>query len=101
MARKSEVISKFYELACEEFDLTEEQVTEICKAPFKFIAEQMAVGDMKPYRLQNFGTFFIPPTRMRFAKKSLDEKLQNGLISEVRYNNRKETLNKYEEEDHT
>lgn len=100
MGNRLSEIEEFYEFYKEETNLDIGTLRDIIRAPFSFLKSEMSQGTLKPYRFQYFGTFFIPKNRVAYAKKNLENSLQQGKIDKAKYDKRLETLNKYVEENH-
>lgn len=99
MANQS-AVEEFYEIYKEDFHGDFKDLDDIVRGPFRFLKSELTKGTLKPYRLQYFGTFSIPRPRIFYAKKNLTEKFSEGLISESKYSERMELLNRYNEEEH-
>ena len=94
-------VEEFYEIYKEGFHGDFKDLDNIVRGPFRYFKSELTQGTLKPYRLQYFGTFSIPRPRIFHAKKKLTEKLSEGLISESKYSERMELLNRYNEKEHT
>lgn len=101
MARASNLVEDFYEFYKESTTLDSGDFFRVCRAPFRHIKEEFSKGSLKPFRLQYLGTFSIPAHRVKYSLKCIEEKFNNGLMSEKKYLERKELLERYEKEDHT
>jgi len=77
-------------------DVDFEHFKMICLNPFKYIKEVMSSGVLQNIRLQYFGTFEVSASRVKYSKKSLEESLSKGTVSEERYNKRMQILSNYE-----
>ncbi len=104
MGENLKVLEEFYEFykgqAGEDFQMDLGEFSRICRTPFRFLKKEMTDGTLDPYRLQYLGTFTIPESRIKFSHSTLDKKLSEGLISERRYKERKQLLNRYVKEKH-
>jgi hypothetical protein len=92
----SNLIEEFYNIEGKNYNISLEECKLICNSPFKFVKEIFSRGMLKNIRLQYFGVFEVSSSRVKYSSKTLEESYTKGLISEKRYKERKEILDKYE-----
>ena len=95
----NKLVENFYNIEGKKYNITLEECNLICTAPFRFIKEVLNRGLLKNIRLQYFGIFKVSSSRVKHTLKSLEESYQKDLISEKRYEERKEILKNYESKD--
>ena len=104
MGENLKALEEFYEYykgkAGKDFQMDFGDFCRVCRTPFRFLKKEMTDGTLDPYRLQYLGTFTIPENRIKFSHTTLDNKLKDGLISERRYKERKQLLNRHVKEKH-
>ena len=94
----SRLIEEFYEEQKLVYpDITIAEFNIICNSPFKFVKYIINKGILKNIRLQYFGVFEVIPSRVKYSLKTLEENFKKGTISEKRYTDRKEVLERYED----
>ena len=90
------LIEEFYEENKHKYsDIPLSEFTSICNSPFKFIREVINRGLLKNIRLQYFGVFEVMPSRVKYSLQSLENNYTKGVVSEKRYKERKEILERY------
>ena len=65
---------KIIEELSDKFKLPEHIIEKIVRHPFKFQADLMKRGDLKPYRHPYFGVFAVKPGRKEAHKAKQDAK---------------------------
>ena len=90
------LIEQFHKEEGSKYDITLEECKLICSSPFKLIKEVLSRGLLKNIRLQYFGTFEVLGRRVHYSLQSLERNYQENKISEKRYLEKKEILERYE-----
>lgn len=93
----SKLIEDFYSQSGLQDKLTLEEMGDICKSPFLFLKEKMSSGELRDIRFQYFGVFSVPAYKVKWSRKKLEEKYEDGLMSQKKYEQRSQTLRNYEE----
>jgi F420-0:gamma-glutamyl ligase-like protein len=62
-------------------ELTEKQIIDICKSPFKLVATEMKKGTMKDIRIKYLGCFTIFPGRVKGLLKKVTDLYENGKVN--------------------
>ena len=74
-----EFIKKYYATIKEKYpDITEKQVIDICKSPFKLVASEMRKGTMKDIRIKYLGSFTIFPGRVKGLLNKVTKFYEDG-----------------------
>lgn len=93
MGTTNNLIDEFYEELIEQgIEISKEECKQICESPFKMLKEAITGGTLKDIRLPYFGIFKVNKSRVKYSLKNLEKKFQEGLISEEKYNKRKQVL---------
>lgn len=93
------LIKEFHKEKGEELGISLELCEEVCKSPFIFVKEVMNSGILKNIRFKYLGLFEVSASRVKYSKKTLEEKYAKGLVSEKRYQERIKVLSNYESKD--
>ena len=92
----SKNIEDYWEEVKDQYNISFEEFSIICKTPFKFTKNMMSSGILKNIRFKYFGTFEVSSSRVKYSKKSLQANFDKKLVSEKHYNKRMNILNSYE-----
>lgn len=82
----SEVIDRFFEQNKEKYpNLTKEQVKEIVTGPFMSFRKSMERNEIKVYRFQFLGTFYVSLAKAKTSLARLEEGFKEQRIEPVTY----------------
>lgn len=74
-----EFIKEYYDTIKEQYpNLTEKQVIDICKSPFKLVAAEMKSGNMRDIRIKYLGSFTVYPGRVKGLLNKAISDYENG-----------------------
>lgn len=76
-------------------DKTLEEITDICKANWEYIAVSMASGELPIIRQKYFGTFLPYPNRVKGMIQKLIDKFNKGNMEEEKFLEIKNNLETY------
>lgn len=76
-------------------ELTEKQIIDICKSPFKFVASEMKKGTMKDIRIKYLGCFTIFPGRVKGLLKHVTDLYESGKTNIEHLTNIQKLANNY------
>jgi hypothetical protein len=89
-------IEEYFEMVKEDYDIDYNHFKIICGSPFRMLKNVVSQGLMKNVRLQYLGVFEVSAGRVKYQKRILEDKLNNGLIGVKKYEEKMKTLNRYE-----
>lgn len=90
------LIREFHSSISEEYpNLSVEDVSNICKAPFMYLRDIVERGVMAVVHFKFLGKFLIYPGRVKGLIKSLNIQKEWGVIDEEKYNKRMKQLEDY------
>lgn len=81
----AELIEEFYDSIKDEFDLTFDQVVDICFGPFIFTKKIIEKGDFESVRLKYFGNFTVYSKRIKSMLEKNKEMLEEGRLSQEQF----------------
>ncbi len=73
-----------------------EEFKKICNAPFSLVKRVMSSGELRDIRLQYFGVFSVSRPRVKYTKKNLIKKFENGNIPQKRFEDKIKQFEEYE-----
>jgi hypothetical protein len=97
MALKSrDLIIEYYEKEKDKYsNLDFSHFEEIASTPWKMVKEEMQNNNFLNVRLKYFGVFKVYKKRVEFMLKNIKERFNNNKLSETEYNELKNKLDKY------
>lgn len=91
-----QLIDQFYEEVKEQFpDLSKESVKEMVYTPFKVVKTALQHDDLKVFKFQFFGTFYLPLKRAYFLLNNLEIAYEKGKVTKNIYNRLKKAYESY------
>ena len=93
-----DLIEEFYEFKTQtdpDFDLSIEQLQEICHAPWKYLKREMELGTLNEVRFKYFGVFRVLPGRAKNMLKNLKERFDKQQIEPCKYFKYKQMIDKF------
>lgn len=90
------LMKEYYEREKDNYpNITFKQFKEICYAPWKYVRQEMASGDLPEIRLKYIGVFRVHIGRAKFMRDHNVKKYNEGSIPEDKYKGYQSMLNKF------
>lgn len=87
------LIKEYYESVKDKYPHVDiDKFTAICKAPFHYIAKQMARMDMPIIHIKYFGKFIVFSSYIKKLLRKLEDRKKFGVVSSANYIKKKEFL---------
>ena len=68
-------------------ELTEQQILEICKAPYKLVAYEMKQGNLTNIRIKYLGNFVVYPGRVKGNMRKITKLFEEKKINQEMFDN--------------
>ena len=93
---KNLLIKRYYEQVKHQYDITEEQFSEIIFTAFKYFRSRMNSEEIPDIRIKGFGSFQVFSTPVKYELKKLARTVEQNKANEFHFN-RIKILNEYVE----
>jgi len=93
---KNLLIKRYYEQVKHQYDITEEQFSEIIFTAFKYFRSRMNSEEIPDIRIKGFGSFQVFSTPVKYELKRLAKMVEQNKANEFHFN-RIKILNEYVE----